>query len=177
MAKKKKAKAGKKQGQKSLRITAELQFAVEFWAAFDRKSDTSFIEDAIEKQADAKGAKHKIDWRAVYHPIEGVRKLRMFVLDPRKHNGDEIRPFALDDEDDARRAFVMMHAPFFYAQRDGQLVPLERNAEVLWPRIDDFLAISTGKDASAWDAGRAMAKALTDREVKPPKWPPPGEAV
>lgn len=158
--KKKYSRTDGKKGHKSLRVREKVQFAVEFWATFDGKSATAFIEEACEAMADAMAKEYKIEYRRKFHPNEGVRKLRVYLL----------QDYPLKDKDEMLRSFVMKHREFFYTENQGKMEVNIPNTEILWPRIEELARIDDPSDY--WAAGRAMVAAIAAREVEPPAWPP-----
>lgn len=149
----------KKSGQKSLRIGARTQFAIEVIALIEKKSETAVIETAVEAhcRAVAKGA--GISLGELFHADEGVRKLNLFLL----------KGFPLDDVDEARRSFVLEHRAFFFRENKGELAPNVPSVETLWGRVDEYRAAGIKR---YWASGEMMAKALKERGIEPPAWPP-----
>lgn len=154
-------KGQKKSGQKSLRISARTQFGIEVCALIEKKSETAVIETAVEAHCRtvAKGA--GVNLAELFHSNEGVRKLNLFLL----------KGFPLDDDDEGRRGFVFEHRAFFFRKSDSSSVVVVNvpNVETLWPHIDEYRAAGVKR---YWAAGEAMAKALKERGIAAPDWPP-----
>lgn len=146
-----------KRGHKSLRIRERVQFAVEFWAQFDNKSDTAFIEIACEAMADALAKENGISWRKLFHPHEGVRALRIFLM----------ADYPLSDEEERLRSFVLTNREFFYSTVGSDLLVIVPNVEVLWPNIRDFSSMK--EESDYWAPAKAMSAALSARGIDPPK--------
>ena len=153
-------KGQKKSGQKSLRISARTQFGIEVCALIEKKSETAVIETAVEAHCRtvAKGA--GINLSELFHSHEGVRKLNLYLL----------KSFPLDDDDEGRRGFVFEHRMFFFRKGEGGAAVVNvPNVETLWSRVDEYRAAGV---KNYWASGEAMAKALRERGIAPPEWPP-----
>ncbi len=159
----------KKAGRKHLHVRNRVQFAVEFWAGWDGQNDTTFIETACEFYADVMAKKHQAKWRSIFHPHEGVRWLRTYLIDN----------YPLTDAHEARRNWVMQHREFFYIKRDDKLLvnilyvealcgPMDGPESQRWAVLDSHR--SKSKDAFA--SGHALAATLTAHNITPPEWPP-----
>lgn len=153
----------RKQGQKSLRIGARTQFAIELCALIEKKSETDVIETSVEEHARTITKAAGLSIGALFHAHEGARKLNLYL----------VRELALADHDEERRGFVLEHEAFFYREVKGELVPNVPNVETLWPKIDEYR--EAGKKRY-WASGEAMAKALKERGIEPPVWPPKGRS-
>lgn len=152
-------KGTKKSGQKSLRISARIQFAIEVCSLIEKKSETALIESAVDAHCRAVAKAADIKLGDLFHAHEGVRKLNLYLL----------KDFPLDDADEARRGFVREHRAFFYRDMKGDLQPNVPSIETLWPKIDEYRALGAKR---YWASGEAMAKALRERELDAPTWPP-----
>ena len=99
------ARAGKrKTGQKSLRISAESQFAIEVAAALEEQSETAFIETACKEKASAVLSSRGLRLRSLFHAHPGVR--RNGELRPPK--GKRFRVVAISGE---LHELMTKHAP------------------------------------------------------------------
>ena len=153
-----------KSQHKTLRLTEQAKFAVTFWAQHEGQSGNAFVEAAIKHYAKHMAKETGTPWAGLWHIQQSVRELRLFQLT------DDQFPF--DDEQAARRDFVLRHADFFYIeQADGTLTVNEDNAPELYPKLDEFRSV----EGDHWAAGNAMAKHLKARGITPPVWPPNAE--
>lgn len=161
----------RKTTSKNLRIRGRVRFAIEFWAAWEGKSDTSLIEAAIEHYADTLSKTHNVKWRPHYHSHLGVRWFAMYLLDG----------FPFTDDHDARRDFVQKHRAFFYVRSgdhfDVNALAVEAlcgpmDGDAPWAQFDALR--KPGRDV--WAPGKAIAAALKSHGFEPPTWPPKGVA-
>lgn len=69
--------------------------------------------------------------------------------------------------------FCLKHKSFFWGDTRSRGSINEAYLEVLWPKIDEFLAIwSNSKATNYFAAGHAMQETLKEAGLEPPQWPP-----
>lgn len=151
----------------SLRLDPKTRFVLEFLAKLNRQSITTVVEDAI-RAAGADGTLPGIGkplrtWRGFWDVSEGVRRMLLLADDD----------FPSDYEDDELREFIKWHIEFF-SETNRLSDPDRINVEILWPRIEEFVALWLEKRRSdPWTVGFVMAEALELAEIRPPHWPRP----
>lgn len=147
---------------KTIRTKNSTDFGIDFWAQFESMSANAFIDVACAHYCDHLAKKHGIPWREIWHIDESVRVLNKLKLDP--------AIYPLSDEEQAQRFFVLRHREFFYDD-DEKRNTFEVNtarALSLFPRLAEFQAAK----GDHWAPGRAMVKALKERGLPAPEWPP-----
>ncbi|MDW9363595.1 hypothetical protein GOA99_19870 [Sinorhizobium meliloti] len=150
----------------TIRLDPKTRFMLEFVARLRGQTITTVVERAIADTADeAKIVVYDgpdLTWKDFWSIEEGERALQIYA-EP------SLRPTY---EEDKRLAFARKHWPFFYTSDKKQVVRTGY-VEILWPRIDEFIAIDDEHKANDYfAAGRAMKKALSDAKVASPDWPP-----
>lgn len=155
-----------KSGQKTLRITATTQFAVEVGAQLEKINETELNAIAIEKYVTRLfRAKVKIPFDDINHANIGVRWCRIYGL----------KNFPLDDKHKERQAFVLEHRAFFFRRSERGIAEVHvPNVETICGddglrRIDKLIAASR---KNYWAAGEQMADELRARGLSAPVWPP-----
>ncbi len=157
----------------TIRLDPKTRFMLEFMSRLRGQTITTVVERAITdaagratiaKEFDYAGnLKAVVSWRDFWSVVEGERALKMAAE-------TEVHP-TFDEE--RRLAFARTHWPFFFLAKDSETIRTGY-VEVLWPRIDEFIELfESTKTTNYFQAGEAMAKALTDARVAPPdNWPP-----
>lgn len=97
-----------------------------------------------------------------WHVVEGERALKIAAA-------PEVYP-TYDEE--RRLEFAKRFSEFFFAAVNQGRVHTGY-VEILWPRIDEFIAVyDQTKTTNHFAAGEAMVEALRGAQVAPPKFPP-----
>jgi hypothetical protein len=79
-------------------------------------------------------------------------------------------------EDDERRTFIQQHIEFF-SETNEINEPDRINVEILWPKLDDYLATwRDTKHTDPYKTGRDMAADLDAAGISPPEWPREGKS-
>ena len=156
----------------TIRLDPKTRFMLEFVSRLRGQSITVVVERAIAMAAD-----HAIfsedggfrssetierSWRDFWSVNEGERALKIA--------GEAALHPQYDEE--RRLAFAKKHWAFFYTSEKTATM---RSAylEILWPRIDEFVALDEEKKAeNYWAAAQAMQQAIKAAGVEPPVWPP-----
>lgn len=155
----------------SLRLDPKTRFILEFMSRVRGQSITVVVERAIKEAADRVGIGPTHDynnnelpqptWTDFWDPDDGVRALKLFA------NNHYQTTF---DEDEIRR-FTLDHWEFFYTS-EKVTTPRRGFINILWPRLDKYLAIwRETKSSDYWAAGIQMASDLSAAKVSAPIWP------
>ncbi|WP_026479355.1 hypothetical protein [Ahrensia sp. 13_GOM-1096m] len=151
----------------TIRLDPKTRFILEYISRLKGQTITTVVERAIVDAASKQtimGEDFDPDknWSDFWDVCEGIRSLRMY----------EIPAFFPTYEEEQRLAFCKEHWPFFYMSKKMQ--GYRRSLlDVLWPRIDEFIAIHEERKSGGnyWAAGEAMTKVLNDADLRAPSWP------
>jgi hypothetical protein len=145
----------------SMRLDPKTRFLVEILARLRGQNITMVVERSIQEAADATVIGRDGSWRDYWHIEEGVRSLKMAA-------DERLYPTF---EDEYRLEFAKTHWPFFFGSSSCNAY-LELSIRVLWPKIDEFVAVwRKTQSTDYFAAGKAMQKALSDAGIKAPDWP------
>ncbi|MBY5442087.1 hypothetical protein HFO93_01015 [Rhizobium leguminosarum] len=153
----------------TIRLDPKTRFILDYMARFKGQTITTVVERAILAAAantvitrsDGYEDYHTT-WQDLWDVSEGVRALEVSKV-------PELIPTF---EEERRLSFVRNHWPFFFATEKKQTY-LNHYIDVLWPRIDEFIQLHEDmKHNDYYAAGHAMADALKNAKLQPPKWPP-----
>jgi hypothetical protein len=149
----------------TIRMDPKTRFMMDCVARSRGQTITTVIERSVAASASQDAMTYRgepITWQALWDLTEGIRALMMAEV-------PELFPTY---EEEKRLKFAAEHHPFFY--RDGKRDRFKDwNIEVLWPRIDEFVAMhEKHQNTDYFAAGKAMSQALHDANIGPPEWPP-----
>lgn len=153
----------------SIRLDPKTKFVLEFVAKINGQSITTIVDRAIKLAAESaivgttewRNDEEKKNWRHYWHPSDGVRTLKLIA--------DEEYPTTFDE--DELRSFTTEHWAFFYTDKSG-LRPLSHYVDILWPKIQEFVALwRERRHENYWIASNAMKEAIRAAGVAPPEWP------
>lgn len=155
-------KRGPKTEALSLRLDPKSRFVLEFIARVKGQGITVVVERAIQSAATELSREGDgLDWDDYWNVSQGVRSLKLWS------NKKAYPSF----EEEEIVAFTLLYWPFFYAGSLGRL-PLAFKVDVLWPRIDEFVAMwRRTKSTDPGAVAKAMGDALLQAGFAPPKWP------
>lgn len=152
----------------TIRLDPKTRFILEYVSKLKGQTITTVVERAIVHSASGETVIDRetgsgLTWQNFWDVSEGVRYLQMA-------SRSEFYPTY---EDDRRYAFCKEHWPFFWATI-RRVTFLNYYVDVLWPRIDEFIAIhDERKQEDYFAAGKAMQEALRVAKLKAPVWPIP----
>jgi hypothetical protein len=147
----------------TIRLDPKTRFILEFMSRLNGQTITTIVERAIIDAA----SRAPIDpsnndertWQNFWDVNEGVRSL-LLASQPRLYP---------TFEEERRLDFANKHDAFFF--KNGR--PRSGYIEILWPRIDEFVALwDETKTSDYFASGKAMRSALLAAGVEPPEWPP-----
>jgi hypothetical protein len=155
----------------SLRLDPKTRFILAFMSKVEGQSITVLVERSVREAAarvrigpehDERGNDlERYTWSDFWDANEGVRTLKLLTS---PH-------YPTDFADDELKSFTDTHWPFFYYESGAQRIR-RAYVEVLWPRIEQYLAIwQDTKSSNYWKAGEEMGAALVAARVAPPDWP------
>ncbi|MBK8909460.1 MAG: hypothetical protein IPM60_16780 [Rhodospirillales bacterium] len=155
----------------SLRLDPKTKFILDFVSRIKGQNITTVVERAIKETADGTGIGPRFDefgseigqetWSKFWDPSEGVRTLKLIAC--------PYYPTTFDE--DELKAFTDAHREFFYVGSRGN-EPRRAFVDILWPKIEDYLAIwREKKSTDYWAAGEAMKADLGVARVQAPDWP------
>lgn len=154
----------------TIRLDPKTRFMLEFVSRLRGQTITTVVERAISSAADqatvmvpGEYGDFEASWRYFWSVVDGERALKMSA-EPQLHP---------TYEEEKRRKFTETHWPFFFLSPKCE-EPRTGYIEILWPRIDEFVALfDATKATNYFQAGEAMAAALSLARVAPPdNWPP-----
>ncbi|MBY3445531.1 hypothetical protein [Rhizobium laguerreae] len=162
------AKGGKTE-MLNIRLDPKTRFILEYMSRLRGQTITTVVERAIIAAAsgtpivrESEYERQEITWQDLWDVSEGVRALEI----------SEVPELYPTYEEERRFAFVRTHWPFFFTGEKKRRY-LNHYVDVLWPRIDEFIQIHEDmKHQDYYAAGHAMADALKNAKLQPPKWPP-----
>lgn len=153
----------------SIRLDPKTRFVLEYLSRLKGQTITTVVERAIVAAAEQETLKDQVNgwdlnWKDFWDVSDGVRAL----------NITRRREFFPTFEEERRLAFCEEHWPFFF-HNDRKVAVRLSFMNILWPRIDEFIAIheETKTGGGYWAAGEAMQDALRNAGLKPPSWPVP----
>lgn len=156
----------------TIRLDPKTRFMLEFVARLRGQTITTVVERAISAAADAAkvpqynqygNADSENTWRDYWDVLEGITVLNIA-------RDSELHPTY---EEERYLAFAKKHAAFFFAIPDKEQGYKPHYIEILWPRIDEFVALDDStRGTDYFAAGKAMAEAIRAAGVKAPEWPP-----
>lgn len=150
----------------SLRLDPKTKFMLDFLARVQGQSITTVVERAVREVAGRVGLESEYNqetktWNSFWDASEGMRALNLL--------GDPDYP--TDYEEDELIRFAKTHWPFFYTNEKAN-VPRRAYVDLLWPKIDAYLAMwREQRQTNYWAAGEAMRDDLLAAKVAPPEWP------
>lgn len=152
----------------TIRLDQKTRFILEYVSRLKGQTITTVVERAIVNSASEDTVPDRefggnLNWQDFWDVSEGVRFLKLAARNE----------FFPTYEDDRTTAFCKEHWPFFWStsQRRGFL---NHYIDVLWPRIEEFIALhDEQKSSDYFAAGRAMQEALSNAKLKAPVWPIP----
>lgn len=155
----------------SLRLDPKTKFIVDFMSRIKGQSITTAVERSIKETADRLPIRSTVDdfgneiregmWSEFWDPSEGVRTLKLIAC--------PYYPTTFDE--DELKAFTEAHRDFFYVRNAGK-EPRRAFVDILWPKIEEYLAIwREKKSTDYWAAGEAMKEDLAAARVQAPDWP------
>ncbi|MCH4546858.1 hypothetical protein MK632_13845 [Rhizobium changzhiense] len=161
------AKGGKTE-MLNIRLDPKTRFILEYMSRLRGQTITTVVERAIIAAAsgtpivrESEYERQEITWQDLWDVSEGVRALEI----------SEVPELYPTYEEERRVAFVRTHWPFFFTGENKRRY-LNHYVDVLWPRIDEFIQIHEDmKHQDYYAAGHAMADALKNAKLQPPKWP------
>lgn len=170
------AKKPSKSETLTIRLDPKTRFMLEFVSRLRGQTITTVVERAITEAANratiesiendySRGGNTTLElsWRDFWSISDGERALKMAEK-------EELHP-TFDEE--KRFAFAKEHWPFFWAS-SSRIRPQQHFIDILWPRIDEFIAIhEQERSQDYFAAGKAMQNALQDAKLKAPEWPQP----
>jgi len=148
----------------TLRLSPRTRFILEFMARVRGQTITTVIERALQEAAedvmDEKGNQYR--WQDYWDIRESVRALRIINSD--------LFP---TPEEEQLAAFTNEFWPFFYTAKNKSVIVTD-NADTLWPRIEEYMAIwgKTSNDSSS-AAAKAMEDTLRAAGLPAPNWRAP----
>lgn len=149
----------------TIRLDPKTRFILDFLSRYHGQTITTVIERAVTKAASeidvAPNHLPRVGWQDLWDTSEAVRSIAV-AQQP------ELFPTF---EEERRVAFIREHWEFFYTNSNNDTVR-RYSADVLWPRIDEFIQLhETERATDYWAAGRAMSLALHRAGLTPPTWP------
>jgi hypothetical protein len=155
----------------TIRLDPKTRFILEYVSKLKGQTITTVVERAIVNSASGETVVDRenggdLSWQDFWDVSEGVRYLQIA-------SRSEFYPTY---EDERRYAFCREHWPFFWAT-SRRAAFLNYYVDVLWPRIDEFIAIHDDRKLEDYfAAGKAMQAALGVAKLKAPTWPIPDKA-
>jgi uncharacterized protein (DUF1778 family) len=152
----------------TIRLDPKTRFILEYVSKLKGQTITTVVERAIVNSASGETVLDRetganLTWQDFWDVSEGVRYLQIASRSD----------FYPTYEDERRYAFCREHWPFFWSS-PRRIVFLNYFVDVLWPRIDEFVAIHDDKKLEDYfAAGKAMQEALRAAKLKAPAWPIP----
>lgn len=160
----------------TIRLDPKTRFMLEFVARLRGQTITTVVERAISDAANRATIEvqevdysrdgvqtTELSWRDFWSVNDGERALKI-ARQPDLHP-------TYDEE--KRLAFCRTHWPFFFTGGRDDAGMKTGYLEVLWPRIDEFVAMfDSTKSENYFAAGNAMLAALRKANVAAPDWPP-----
>lgn len=148
----------------SLRLDPKTKFALEFVARIRGQSITTVVERAIKSAASdvrIESSAESQDWMNYWDASDGVRTIKIL----------KSGQYPTTYEEDELIEFTECNWEFFYhSSASGS--PRRVYIDIIWPDIDEYLAIWRSKrHADYWAAGHAMKAALVKANVASPDWP------
>lgn len=155
----------------TIRLDTRTRFALDVLSRLRGQTITTIIERSIMREAESEHFKTDVSQYLIADEIwderEGIRQLRLATVKELFPTFEELR----------RLNFAREHWPFFY--RDKKFDEFrERFIDILWPRIDEFVAMHEENKRAGVDwyaTGKAMRQALQDAMLPAPDWPFPYE--
>lgn len=149
----------------TLRIDPKTKFMLDFMVRIQGRSITALVELAIREAADNAGIMdvygNEKNWTQFWDANEGVRTLNL-LAEPK---------YPTTFEEDEILLFARANWEFFYTSAKSSTVR-RAYAEILWPKIGEYLQIWREKrSADYWAAGRAMERDLSVAKLAAPVWP------
>ncbi|TBZ07778.1 hypothetical protein [Rhizobium leguminosarum] len=149
----------------TIRLDPKTRFMLEFVSRLRGQTITTVVERAITEAANRATIEQEYEddmsWRNFWSVVEGERAINIA-----KH--DALHP-SYDEERRLRFAEQFWQFFFYSASKDSVRTSY---IEVLWPRIDEFIAMyDATKGSDYFAAGKAMKEALLSANLAPPDWP------
>lgn len=150
----------------TIRLDPKTRFMLEFISRLRGQTITTVVERAISDAADQASIVdegNERTWRSFWHISDGVRALRLA-------QNQSLYPTY---EEEQLLNFAMNHKPFFMIKGFDEWVPDEKYADILWPKINEYLGTWLRTRANDhWAAGKMMRDDIEAAGVKAPVWPP-----
>ena len=161
-------KHGVRLQSQTFKTTERHQFAIRLVANQQGKSQSTVQEEMIERMANELTLSRR--WDDLWDEEESVRILNCFALPEYRASEKATRMKGRALTEKQVRAFVIAHAPFFYADK-ARTTPKRKFAVVLWPHVEELAqAWHENRDEDYYIAAKQMTAILKKAKLEPPEF-------